>query len=292
MPKLIRTGRTFGLLNRRLVTDAGGAPCCCGGAPCACVPGLILAPFRYVTCANGRYFPYTYAAAPSARLATVRLTWTMGYTEIVTSTVGNVPNTSARQGTYSGAATLCAYRVSSANNYTWVVSQGESAITYQSGGSSVETVAEAVNYSSQLALSSWNVGRTDEAGLYSVFRPGQTQSLTTFPEYRYPALGASTAAAGLPFGCNVRESVSVTTSSAIETGAKIQRYAATATDGSFLFDAASIVQSRFSPSRREVRVYQDVQWTIGYQTCDGDTSPQSLGGGCAGCGDASLLQII
>lgn len=35
---LIITGRSLGLIGRGLVTDAGGAPCCCGGvSPCGCV---------------------------------------------------------------------------------------------------------------------------------------------------------------------------------------------------------------------------------------------------------------
>ena len=35
MPRLVTTNRRLGVVNRHLVTDAGGAPCCCDDVPCS-----------------------------------------------------------------------------------------------------------------------------------------------------------------------------------------------------------------------------------------------------------------
>jgi hypothetical protein len=45
-------------------------------------------------------------------------------------------------------------------------------------------------------------------------------------------------------------------------------------------------------SRRQVSSWA-LSWQRTFQSCDdGDTNPNAIGGGCAGCGDASLLQIL
>ena len=283
MPKLILRERRFGMLNRRLVTDAGGAPCCCG-ASCQCEPGMILAPFRYVGCRDNRYF--NWEPTTTARLVTVRLTWAMSYSEYVVQTVDRITEVTARQQTYSGSATLCGYRFVGVNSYIWVIADALSALTYQRGGSVGETIDESANYEGALALSAWSPGRTTERDLYSVFGLGSV--LTFAPTYSYPRLGAYTEAANVPRdACNISATISENRPPTYtESGSINKLYVASENGGTYTFNASSNVNGR-----HQVRTAQNVQWGISYDSCDGETAP-SRPGGCAGCGDAGQLQIL
>ena len=72
MAKLIVNNGKFGVLSRRLVTDAGGAPCCCGGV-CQCSPNLALYELEYTSCDAG--MKQNRQRLPVARLVTVAIQW-------------------------------------------------------------------------------------------------------------------------------------------------------------------------------------------------------------------------
>jgi len=73
MPKLIIVNRRLGVVARHLVTDAGGAPCCCGGEPEPCCDPAWLCGPRYVSqCVGGQFLP-AYCRDAKAMTETVLL---------------------------------------------------------------------------------------------------------------------------------------------------------------------------------------------------------------------------
>ena len=151
MPKLLTIDRKLRTLSRRIVTDAGGAPCCCSPSDtCPCDPALRLATFRADTCnADGRYNPATFALSAPARIAIVRLTWALAWETLDRTALAAI----AERGSSTGTAQWCVlHSTTGSNQLAWVLSGATSGFEYQRAGTTGETVTEMLSYAGPDAL--------------------------------------------------------------------------------------------------------------------------------------------
>ena len=288
MPKLIRTGRTFGLLNRRLVTDAGGAPCCCGGGLCQCDPAYLLLPFRYHVCggSNNTYQPFIYEPTPPARLVTFEVAWNIRFDEFqfrfVPPPLGGplVPERIARLFTSEGRATVCLFRTSGQNSYQYVVARAASGETRIVVGDVPVQIDESVTYDETnipLRVTPFSQGIGWVPAIF-----GQDAAET--PNYQ-------------PFGCDDTTTYSRTSGARTVNATRTQTFRQVLGSGSFGLRTTGQSQSNNQefPSLRRTANDTTITWSYTLDPCDGSTEPSELGGrpgGCAGCGDASQLQIL
>lgn len=151
MPKLLTIARKLRTLSRRIVTDAGGAPCCCSPTDgCPCDPSLPLWTQRYRTCVNGR--KVTRQPLPRGRIVRVRFQWQY-QTETFESVRRRLANGTlsyyslAEQIIYSGAGVVC-WRF----NERPVVVSGLSAWSFRQAGTNIESIEEGGNERGAMAF--------------------------------------------------------------------------------------------------------------------------------------------
>lgn len=281
MPKLLAIDRKLRTLSRRLVTDAGGAPCCCSPADtCPCDPSLRFAAFRAETCTNGRRGGVVLSGG--ARMAVVRLTWAIAW-----ETFTRVPSpfyAQAEMGRSSGTAQWCVlHSTVGQNGLVWILSGATSASEYQSAGSGAGFPdVENVNYAGQDALLypvPWT-GRTNRGTWQTVVNRATLLSFSDLPRpvppsFVEPDYGACQSDA---------------TFSAPGLTERLVRNYGGGVDGGFASDVLTYVDSRANQiTRRSSTV--EAGWSIRYLTCEiGGPDQLQREPGCSNCGDRSTLE--
>ena len=293
MPKLIRLGRTFGRLNRRLVTDAGGAPCCCGGQGC-CDPALPCVAASLVHCVGGRYVR---GVCREARGVEERFTLQFAYRLLQTASNGYLVDY-AVSATFTG--TICRSAPSfGVGVFTPLVLSGFEA--YRESGPGGPTFAQEdggeVYGDAALTTASWPL---------QVLVGGPRRALLVSQDQANSGRDAAFGAGVLLSGLGVSADTFLRAPIGLEcSGTR------TSSGPGFSFQRSWAVDDSCGEAAGITAAFRstDTSVSAGVTTntletgeailtgtrrwcgCDGDTSPQSLGG-CAGCGDASLLQIL
>ena len=290
MPKLIRLGRTFGRLNRRLVTDAGGAPCCCQGV--CCDQSLPCVDARLVRCADGRY---ARGLCRQARGLEERFTLQFAYRLVQTSSNGSSIDY-AVSATFTG--TICRSAPSfGVGVFTPLVLSGFESYR-ESGPGFAFTQEDGGEVYGDQAISTffWPL-QTLVGG------PRRVLAVTTdlIARDRVLAFGAGVLLVGAvqpgtllqaPIGLEC-----VGTRSSEGPGFTFNRsWAANDDCGEAVAITAAFrntsTDTRGGITSNTLEFGESIlTGTRRWCSCDGDTSPQSIGG-CVGCGDASLLQIL
>lgn len=288
MPKLLAIAGKLRTLSRRLVTDAGGAPCCCSPSEvCPCDPSLRLAEFRADTCRGGLVGPNVYDMSPVARIAIVRLEWGLAWDTLAFDPLVRV----ATRGESAGVAQWCVlHSPVDQNGLVWVLSGATSTFLYQRAGTNVESENEALNLAGPDALlvpvpPPRGAGRSNKA---VAWHPGNSLTWRRGPEY---------SAAGGPIPdfpqfierdntCN--QTTTFADRGIVET---LQYQFAGGVDGG---QAAYSNTYRFAnaTSRDERNTQWFARWTVRYLTCESGgpdqlTRPE---GGCSNCGDRATLE--
>jgi hypothetical protein len=298
VPKLLAIDRKLRTLSRRLVTDAGGAPCCCSPQDgCPCDPSLPLWTQRYRTCVNGR--KVTRRPLPLGRIVRVRFSWQYT-TETLTGVrrpSQNVNDQVARQYIYNGSGVVC-WRL----NQQPVIASGLSYWFYRQSGTNIETIEEE---------------RSDRGELAFVYRGG---TLAAIPAVRPPANTAEpNYDMQLPFAtlyggpvspnwspdlCEWAEDITTTVGEGGPFGQLVQRNIYTyafsdngtlgAVVGTTTFDSRdtrSYLGTGGEAVQREVASWS-LAWERTVLTCESGGVDQLLRPetGCSNCGDRSTLE--
>jgi len=310
MPKLILRDRQLGVVFKKLVTDTGGAPCCCGGvccpadAPClqtpilACNAGGLMVP---VSCAQNRGY--------RMRLST---TWRSLKRETYTDVQG-MPVVSVAQFGITASAQYCVSSDSAGDENAIArlipdTMRLEGA-TFQSATVSGQSVFEFVASGSVLIPT--GPARTDQLpvvnqegptppAVVELLRPGTLGLL-------YPILGQGGGATGTatapyipisPAPCTL---ATVWPVDPLNRGRRAQEqytFADACDAGRFTWSGT--VDQRGRPVTADptytLSYAADLEttWTREYCRCGGGGGPTDLTitGGCANCGDPSTLEVI
>ena len=308
MPKLILRDRQLGVVSRQLVTDAGGAPCCCGGvccpadAPCLQTPifacnagGLIVS----VSCAQNRGY--------RMRVST---SWRSLKRETYTDVRGR-PVVSVAQFGISASAQYC---VSSDP------AGGENAIarlipdtmrlegaTFQSATVSGQSVFEFVASGSVLIPT--GPANSDQLPVVNQEGPGRPAVvellLATTLGFNYPILGRGGGATGTgtspffpvrPTPCTLAYVWPVDPLNRDRRAQEQYTFADACDAGRFTWSGTA-EQRRWRLDPTGLLTFSaelETTWTREYCRCGGGGGPTDLttSGGCANCGDPSTLEVI
>ena len=282
MPKLLTIARKLRTLSRRIVTDAGGAPCCCQpDEACPCDPALVIAPFRAETCING--LRGSVVASSPSRIAIVRMQWAINW-EAYSETLRGTPNftASAQRGLSTGVAQWCVVHVGG-----WILSGATSVFEYQAAGTRRQSFPDdqSLNLTGAEALQFpiGNLGRLrnfrDSWGFYAPAEPPQASvaiiprifaPVYIDPQDRVQCVGLQT------YGIGASERFEFAFSSGLEGGAAMNTYA--------------FSDTRFGGIERRTASVEDA-WTIRYLTCEiGGPDQLQREPGCSNCGDRAKLE--
>ena len=292
MPKLIRINRRFGVLSRRLVTDAGGAPCCCGGQGC-CDPSLPCVDARLVRCSSGRY---ARGVCRQARGLEERFTLQFAYRLVQTSSNGSSVDY-AVSATFTG--TICRSAPSfGVGVFTPLVLAGFESYRESGPGFAFTQEDGGEVYGDQaLSTSFWPL---------QTLVGGPRRVLAVAPDLlardRDFAFGAGVMLGGAvqpgplllaPIGLEC-----VGTRSSEGPGFSNQRSWAANDD----CGEAVAITAAFRNTNTDTRggiTSNTLEFGEAILTgtrrwcgCDGDTDPSAIGGGCAGCGNPADLQLL
>jgi len=287
VPKLLAIAGKLRTLSRRLVTDAGGAPCCCGpGEDCPCDPALRLQAFRADTCRGGVVGPSVFDMSAPARIAIVRLEWGLLWDALDFGPVVRV----ASSGESTGTAQWCVlHSPVDQNALVWVLSGATSAFVYQRAGTNVESEQESLNYAGPDALivpvpAGRGIGRSNKS---VAWHPGN--SLTWRGGPTYPSgqpIPSSPDFVQLDGTCNQ--------SSTFAGGGVVETLRYDFAGGVAGGQAAYANTYRFAnaTSRVERNTQWFTRWTVRYLTCESGGTDQFTRpeGGCSNCGDRTTLE--
>jgi len=286
VPKLLAIAGKLRTLSRRLVTDAGGAPCCCGpGEVCPCDPALRLQSFRADTCRGGTTGPNVFDVSDQARIAIVRLEWGLLWDTLDFGPVVRV----AESGESTGTAQWCVvHSPTGSTGLVWVLSGATSAFVYQRAGTNVESQQESVNYVGPDALIvpvpiPRGIGRSNKS---VAWHPGNSLTWRAGPTYpNGQPVPSSPDFVALDGRCN--QSSTFADRGIVET---LQYAFAGGVDGG---QAAYANTYRFAnaTSRVERNTQWLTRWTVRYLTCEsGGPDQLTQEPGCSNCGDRATLE--
>ncbi len=295
MAKLITQGNKLQTRANRLVTDVGGAPCCCGDG-CVCSDILASGPFRFQTCMNGVIGS---ALTQPYKLAKVRVQWASGWTVDVKDTVPGYVRVA--QATSSGTALFCVRSRERMDATLTQASAGYSFRSYQRAFANPNWVEQShsvdENYAGFDALVCPEpFGATDPNEPQRRFRLALTYQFdilfTLGIGFRASYAGhvndeVSPSLPGNFAACSDNQTVTRQTSSGRTTTTHSQQFSGGAGGGTFteyaLYDAT------FNASRERYEGRASAQWSVQYDDCSGGNNPA---GGCTDCGDPTTLTII
>lgn len=328
MRALISTDRRLGVVDRQLVTDAGGAPCCCGGSGC-CALELPCQPYLIVGCVGNVLTPatcprvtsYRYNISTEFRFDQIRVSkWSRPPTRY-----GEVPPritivrrtqiafVASYSKCYVPGDTLAAMPGDPVTiegvQFESVTENGQSAMEYFAGGSVVGTTGAFTTGVSTDAFEVFNYESDIETDRTSPFYGIRKYGPTTvypfvgqFGDYNYPIHPWRS---GSRFEWEPTPGQNPVISNGRIGSACSGRFTSpnsggyTYSDrcegGSFDYDLDQRLVNVFDGSQtRNIRITYRTTWTRSTCPCGGGggTSPQARGGGCAGCGDASSLEVI
>lgn len=282
MPKLLTIDRKLRTLSRRIVTDAGGAPCCCSPTDgCPCDPALVIAPFRTETCINGLRGGVV-ASSPS-RIAIVRMQWAINW-EAYSETLRGTPNftASAQRGLSTGVAQWCVV-----HSVGWILSGATSVFEYQAASTRRQSLPEdqSLNLTGAEALEFpiSTPGRLrnfrDSWAFYAPASPPQASvailplifpPVYIDPQDRVQCVGVQT------YGIGASERFEFAFASGLDGGAATNTYA--------------FSDTRFGGVERRTASVE-AAWTIRYLTCEiGGPDQLQREQGCSNCGDRAALE--
>jgi len=288
VPKLLAIARKLRTLSRRLVTDAGGAPCCCSpGDACPCDPALRFAAFRAETCVGGRRGGVE--ASGPARIAIVRLQWAVAWETFEESQRGTPAFAAiAQRGSSVGTAQWCVIHSASGQIVPiWILSAAQSAFEYQqqATGRSGLPDDESTNYLGTEALQypvPWT-GRTNRGTWQTIVNSavaGRWVSVPAVPQILAPSLASP------DFGACVFD---VSSSG----GGQVERvrgaFASGASGGTAAYNLTYTSGNSSGLTRQATET--QAAWSIRYLTCESG-GPDQLRpeGGCSNCGDRATLE--
>jgi len=287
VPKLLAIDRKLRTLSRRLVTDAGGAPCCCSpGDTCPCDPALRLAAFRSETCVGGRRGGVE--ASGPARIAIVRLQWAIAWETFEEAQRGTPAFTAiAQRGSSIGTAQWCViHSQTGQNDVTWILSAASSAFEYQAAGTRRQFYPDDQNLSlvgvEALEFPIPSPGRfRNYRDSWTYYAPTfQRVSVGNIPHVLEPSLASPDFGACLfdvsGSGGRQLERVRGAFSSGVGGGSSAYSLTYNASNSSSLTRQVTETQAA---------------WSIRYLTCDlGGTDQLRTEGGCSNCGDRATLE--
>jgi hypothetical protein len=298
VPKLLAIDRKLRTLSRRLVTDAGGAPCCCGPQDgCPCDPALPLWTQRYRTCVNGR--KVTRQPLPRGRIVRVQFSWQYA-TETLTGVrrpSQNVNDQVARQYIYNGSGVVCWLF-----NQRPIIASGLSAWSYRQAGTNIETVEESGNERGDQAFL-YRGGR-NYAAIPAVIPPANFGEPNYDMQLPFAAqYGGPASPNWSPDLCEWAEDITNTVGEGGPFGQLVQRniyaYAFADNGTSGAVTGAANVDSRDTRStlgtggeavQREVSSWS-LTWERTVLTCEsGGPDQLTQEPGCSNCGDRSTLE--
>jgi len=303
MPAIIATDRALGVVDRQLVTDAGGAPCCCGGSGC-CALDLPCQPFGIQTCVGNRLTRATCPSVTSYRFVIsteYRLDLTRRYQISRPPTrFGEPPRITvivrrvqiAFTASYSKCyvpgdtlepmpgdpATITGVQLES------VTENGASAFEYFAGGDVRGSSTEAFEILNQ---SGTTYGPSYVDAFAQLFGAVPASPRVRFGFDPLPMDSALIAITG-------GEGATCSSSFAYPNLGNSGRWAFDDQCAGGSLEFASSQSFVNGPTSRTMETAYRTTWRREYCPCGpgGGSTPQGRGGGCAGCGDASSLEVI
>jgi hypothetical protein len=308
--KLLRIDRKLRTLNRRLTTDANGAPCCCQTSnQCPCDPSRPLRPIPYVTCVGGNFADSGGGStlvrySPPARVAVVRAQWQITQTKQTRSGIGtNYPVITDQVQRHQGQAQWCVIARTSGStwsDYAWALNNATAAFEQQTVGNRIQPISVAETYEGNEALGYYPVLPNDRRGVFrtligpNAFVPNfftATPIGIVATAQAFAEITLETPAYGDPKACNVSTNYNRTRSYGTLTQSRRFAFASNATQGAYTDDIVS--NNPFNADLTRETSSVAMVYTTQYLTCTtgGDPTGSLIGEpGCSNCFDPSLLE--
>jgi len=311
--KLLRIDRKLRTLNRRLTTDANGAPCCCQTSnQCPCDPSRPLRPIPYVTCVGGNFADSGGGStlvrySPPARVAVVRAQWQITQTKQTRSGIGtNYPVITDQVLRHQGQAQWCVIARTSGStwsDYAWALNNATAAFEQQTVGNRIQPISVAETYEGNEALGYYPVLPNDRRGVFrTLIGPSPLFSFYFYAAVvngiialaqPFEAITLENQASGDPKACNVSTNYSRTRSYGTLTQSRRFAFASNSTQGAYTDDIVS--NNPFNADLTRETSSVAMVYTTRYLTCTtgGDPTGSLIGEpGCSNCFDPSLLELM
>jgi hypothetical protein len=297
MARLLVKNNRLAVRNGRLVTTAGGAPCCCGPTEdCPCDPAVEIQRPTYLSCEGGNQGEPARLFMPPFRRLIIRASYSTTSTETFTETGSNNNSSYAEEKGLTGQAVLC---VSGAAGIVSIT--GQSAWYNRRTGTSgrifdLQNSEEGVNVFS-IGVPSTRPGVPYEyegAGIGWPLGPLAGRIITPNVTSRY-GLTTFGGSARCVQTININQPDPQTGSLFVSQGEA--RFNDSPSGGQATATYFELQDTRFPPSPFRALFRQDQRseftWTYELDLCEGGGGDvPNRPGNCAGCGDPSRLTIV